>query len=307
MVFDTWKVPGMERRRIEPGHAFVILLALLAAIASSASSAAEEATLSPTGYVYLDVNGTPLPFQTHAAILEALRTGTVVEQKLMTRGVAQNTKLVLDVDGVRLHAVLRTINVSEREKTTSKRIIIKYRDSWQFEIAAYELSELLGIGRVPPVVERTIDGVPGSIQIWMEGTTPEDLMVEDDRLDPPDKTFWNRQKSIMLVFDALIANSDRNQGNLLIDQNWNIWFIDQTRAFRETSVLIDKDHIKTCERSLFRALQETSDEAIRERVESYLTSGEMKKLLRRHGKLVNHIEKMIEENGLANVLYDLDP
>lgn len=297
----------MRLRRTQPGSAVILLLALLATTAPSAPSAAEEATLSPTGYVYLDVGGRPLPFQDHAAILEALRTGTVVEKKLMTRGVARNTKLVLEVDGVRFHAVFRTIDVSEREKTTSKRIIIKYRDSWQFEIAAYELSELLGIGRVPPAVERTIDGVPGSIQIWMEGTTPEDLMVKDDRLDPPDTTSWIRQKSIMLVFDALIANSDRNQGNLLIDKDWNIWFIDQTRAFRETSVLIDKEEITTCERSLFRALQETTDDAIRARVESSLTSGEMTKLLRRHDKLVKYIEKLIEKNGEANVLYDLDP
>jgi hypothetical protein len=297
----------MRLRRIQPGGAFILLLALLATTAPSAPSAAEEGTLSPTGYVYLDVDGKPLPFQDHAAILEALRTGTIVEQKVMSRGVAQNTKLVLEINGVRFHAVFRKINVSEREKTTSKRIIIKYRDSWQFEIAAYELSELLGIGRVPPAVERTIDGVPGSIQIWMEGTTPEDLMVKDDRLDPPDKTSWMRQKSIMLVFDALIANSDRNQGNLLIDKDWNIWFIDQTRAFRETSVLIDKDDITTCERSLFRALRDTTDDAIRERVESSLTSGEMTKLLRRHEKLVKHIEKLIENNGETNVLFDLAP
>lgn len=296
----------MRLRRIQSGGAFVLLLALLATTAPSAPSAAEEATLSPTGYVYLDVDGEPLPFQDHAAIIEALRTGTIVEQKVMSRGVAQNTKLVLESEGVSFHAVFRTIDVAEKEKTGSKRMVVKYRDSWQFEIAAYELNELLGIGRIPPVVERIINGTPGSIQIWMEETTPEDILVKEGHLDPPNTTSWLQQKSIMTVFDALIANSDRNQGNLLIDTHWNIWFIDQTRAFRETSALIDKDHLKTCERSLFQALQQTSDNAIRERVESYLTSGEMKKLLRRHSKLVDHIEKLIENNGEANVLYDLD-
>jgi len=286
---------------------WVLLLAALALGTPESPVAAADLPLSPTDYVYLDVNDKPLPFQDHDAILEALRTGTVVEQKVMSRGVARNSKLVLDVDGVRFHAVFRTINVSEREKTTSKRIVLMYRDSWQFEIAAYELSELLGIGRVPPVVERTINGVQGSVQIWMEGTTPEDLMVKEDRLEPPNMTSWIQQKSIMVVFDALIANSDRNQGNLLIDKDWNIWFIDQTRAFRETSVLIDKQILETCERSLWRSLQDTTDDAIRSRVEGYLTSAEMTKLLRRHGKLVKHIEKLIEKNGEANVIYDLVP
>jgi len=283
-----------------------LLLAALAVAMPGSRVAAAGLPLSPAGYVYLDVDGKPLPFQDDAAILDALRTASVIEQKVMSRGVAQNSKLLLEIDGVRFHAVFRTINLSEREETGSKRIILTFRDTWMFEIAAYELSELLGIGRVPPVVARTIDGVPGSIQIWMEETTPEDLMVKDGRLDPPDTTSYLQQKSIMLVFDALIANSDRNQGNLLIDRDWNIWFIDQTRAFRETSALIDKEEIKTCERSLYQALRETTDEAIQERVESYLTSDEMTKLRRRHGKLVKYIEKLIENQGEANVLFDLD-
>lgn len=43
-----------------------------------------------------------------------------------------------------------------------------YRDAAIFESAAYELSRLLGLGRVPPVVERSIDGQKGTLQIWMQ-------------------------------------------------------------------------------------------------------------------------------------------
>ena len=36
----------------------------------------------------------------------------------------------------------------------------------------------------------------------------------------------------MRVFDELIANTDRNLGNMLIDRQWKLWLIDHSRAFR---------------------------------------------------------------------------
>jgi hypothetical protein len=271
----------------------------LAALASAGDS------LYPTDYVYLDVDGTPLPFQDHETILEALRTASVVEQKLMSRGVAQNIKLLLEYEGVRFQAALRVIDVTEKEETGSARMVVKYRDSYIFETAAYELNELLGIGRIPPTIDRRIDEHKGSVQIWMEGTAPEDMLLEEDRLHPPDRGYWWRQKNIMFIFDALIANTDRNQGNLLIDDDWNLWFIDHTRAFRETSILFNTKEIKTCERGLWAALQNTDEDAIREVLEPYLTSKEISNLFLRRKKLIKHIAKRIKKKGEDKVLYDL--
>lgn len=266
---------------------------------------AEVPSLYPTDYVYRDVEGNPLPFQDIPSILEALRSGKVVESKVMSRGVASNLKLTLEHRQARFHAVLRMIDITEKEETGSLRMVVKYRDSHIFEVAAFELNELLGIGRVPPTTSRRVDGVQGSIQIWMEGMTPEDIMLEEDRLRPPDREFWWRQKGVMWVFDALIANTDRNQGNLLIDEDWNLWFIDHTRAFRETSVLFDADELNHCERGLWNALQSTSDEAIRERLEPYLESEELKKLFLRKKKLIKHFRKRIRKKGEEKVLYTL--
>ena len=280
-------------------------LILFAGIIFVHSVATAGPSLYPTDYVYLDVNGKPLPFQDHATILEALRTATVVDEKLMSRGVAHNIKLLLEHEGVRFQAVLRLIDVTEKEEAGSLRMVLKYRDSYIFEVAAYRLDELLGIGRIPPTVERRIDEHKGSVQIWMEGTTPEDLLLEQDRLHPPDRATWWRQKNIMSIFDALIANTDRNQGNLLIDDDWNLWFIDHTRAFRETSLLFDVNDIKTCERGLWTALQNTDEDAIREVLEPYLTSKELSKLFLRRNKLIKHIAKRIKKNGEDTVLYNL--
>ncbi len=287
----------MTLRQDRRAHGLVLsVVVVLLAVALGPIEAAEP-SLYPTGYIYLDTDGAPLPFQDHATIREALRTGSVVEQELMSRGVAHNIKLVLEYGGVRFHAVLRMVNVSEKEETGSQRMVVKYRDSYIFEVAAYELNELLGIGRIPPAVRRTIGGHEGSVQIWMEETTPEDLMLEKGELDPPDRADWWRQKTIMWIFDALIANTDRNQGNLLIDNDWNLWFIDQTRAFRETSVLFDINEIETCERRLWTALKNTDKDMIRKRLEGYLTSKELKKLLLRRDRLLKHIGKKIKRRS----------
>ena len=292
--------PRQDRR----DRLIVLLTAAFVMAATLNFSQAADPSLYPTDYVYLDIDGEPLPFQDHATIQKALRTGSVVHQKLMSRGVANNIKLILEYQDVRFHAVLRVVDVTEKEKAGSHRMMLKYRDSYIFEVAAYQLNELLGIERIPPTVERTVAGQIGSAQIWMERTAPEDVLLEKGELIPPDMADWWRQKTVMWVFDALIANTDRNQGNLLIDDDWNLWFIDHTRAFRETQKLFGIEELETCERRLWAALQNTGEDAIRKRLEGYLTSKELTKLSLRRNKLVKHFRKKIKKHGEDRVLYD---
>ena len=42
-------------------------------------------------------------------------------------------------------------------------------EGWKYEIAAYLLDKRLGVGMVPPTVEKALDGSPGSCQLWIEG------------------------------------------------------------------------------------------------------------------------------------------
>ena len=62
------------------------------------------------------------------------------------------------------------------------------------------------------------------------------MMDEGDRLKkkigPPDLQRWNASMQMVRLFDQLIANTDRNLGNLIITNDWSIWAIDHTRAFR---------------------------------------------------------------------------
>jgi hypothetical protein len=274
-----------------------------------AAAASSEEHPAHAAYQWLDVDGKPLPFQDHAAICEALRTATVISRKKIGRGVGGAEKLVLEHEGTRFHAAFRTVDVTVRPPPSggTTRPTLKYRDAAIFEVAAYELSELLGLGRVPPAVERQIGDVNGSVQIWLEGTLPEVEMVEQGTLKPPDEPRWRRQKQVMRAFDSLIANTDRNQGNLLIDSEWNIWLIDHTRSFRRSTRLLYVDRLSGCERRFWTALNEVSEDEITQRLDPYLERLEITNLLRRRLHLIRHFEQLIERTGEDAVLFDLPP
>ena len=283
----------------------VLALAALAA-ASALAQPQEQRLIAPASYLFLDVEGRPLPFQDHATICEALRSGTVISREPIGRGVAGAERLVLEHGGVRFRAAFRTVDVKvSSEPVSGAKRPKDYRDAAIFESAAYELSELLGLGRVPPAVPRRIDERAGTVQIWLEGTRPEVELLEQGALTPPDEARWRRQKQVMRVFDSLIANNDRNQGNLLIDAEWDIWLIDHTRAFKQSSELFEREKLTSCERGLWSALQGLDETVIRERLGPYLENREIASLLRRREKLLDHLQGLIEKEGEEAVLFDL--
>ncbi len=285
------------------------LLALLVLVAASLAGTgiASAGEPAPSVYRWLDVDGRPLPFQDHDSIREALRSATIVGQESIDRGVGGSVKLVLEHEETRFHAVFRVIDRTEKGAASSTRGRVTFRDSYLFEVAAYEVDQMLGIDRVPPAVRRTVDGRAGSVQIWIEATTPEVVLRREGRLEPPDIRNWRRQKQVMWVFDALVANTDRNRGNVLIDRDWRLWFIDHTRAFDESTRLLRVERITACDRQLWMALGMIDEAAIRQRLEPYLTGKQISRWLRRRVKLVNHLQKQIDKHGEDAVLFDLNP
>jgi len=286
----------------------ILLMIVLVALSSGDARVAHaESPTGIDGYIWLDVNDEPLPFQDDATIQEWMRSAKVISREKVGRGIAGVEKLVLEYEGIQFHAAFRSVDVTVRKTAPRgvERSTKKYRDAAIFESAAYELSELLGISRVPPVVGRSVGADTGTVQIWMEETRPEVVLIQGDQLRPPDRLRWNQQKQIMFFFDNLICNSDRNQGNLLIDRSWNIWFIDHTRAFKRSSRLIYSDKLTACERRLWKSLNEVDEQTLRERMDSYLEGQEISNLLTRRRKLIRHIQSLIKKNGEAVVLFDL--
>jgi hypothetical protein len=286
----------------------VVLTALAMTTLAAAQPAVADGIRPPTDHVWLAPDGEPLPFQAIEDIRLALREGRVLSREKIGRGIAGAERLELEYQGTLFRAAFRSTDITRIAPSAgSINKPSEYRDSSIFELAAFELSLMLGLQRVPPVVKREIDGVDGTLQLWLEESTPEDILIQQGKLRPPNVARWNQQKQVMYVFDNLIGNSDRNQGNLLIDGAWNIWFIDHTRAFRRTSELLSGDGMVACDRQLWQRLQEIDPKEMRRRLDPYLETKELAKLLTRHQKILRLLGKSIKAKGEDAVLFDLQP
>jgi hypothetical protein len=81
------------------------------------------------------------------------------------------------------------------------------------EIAAYRLSEAIGLKLVPPTVERTLEGEVGSLQLFVPGMKSlKDLPLARP---PVSRDALDR----LFAFDHILANVDRcSPGNLLVGE-----------------------------------------------------------------------------------------
>jgi hypothetical protein len=178
---------------------------------------------------------------------------------------------------------------------------VGFVDSYLSELAAYELSRLLGLNFVPPVVKRKVKKM-GSLQLWVEGATTEADRLRGD-IEPPDAERFNQQVEVMRVFDNLIANTDRNPGNMIIDPDWRVWFIDHTRSFAGFKELREPKKITRCERGLWQKLQSVSDAEI-ERAVKKTAPKYIPQLLIRRRLVVEKIRELIATEGEDKVIFD---
>ncbi len=259
---------------------------------------------------WVDPDGKPLPFQTGEEVEKFLRTAEVISIENIPTGITHPRKVLLEKEGIRMHAIFRDVHEARRVATLSDGSTkFDFRDDAIFESAAYELGKLLGLDTVPPAVERRIRGKKGTLQAWIEKAMTERGM-RSDNIQPPSKgTYdgwrWIMQWQMIHIFDNLIYNEDRSQDNVLIDPNWRLWMIDHTRAFRRWKALIYPEKILYCERSLWEKLQTLDEAVVKERLKDFLSPREINGLLERRRLLVEHVQNLIDEHGEGGVLYTM--
>jgi hypothetical protein len=108
----------------------------------------------------------------------------------------------------------------------------------------------------------------------------------------------------MYVWDELIQNRDRNQGNVLWTNDWTLWLIDHTRAFRLGRQLLKPEQLTRCDRGLLERLRELTPAGLAQAVGVSLTSDEQAAVLARRALLVTHFEQRIARLGETVVLFD---
>ncbi|MGB9445864.1 MAG: hypothetical protein WBR26_12745, partial [Candidatus Acidiferrum sp.] len=176
-------------------------------------------------------------------------------------------------------------------------------DSYKYNIAAYTLAELIGFDDMMPVyVERKWNGQTGSLSWWLPVKMDDQERVER-KLEPPDKDAWNNQMYKIRVFDQLVYDTDPNLTNVLIGEDWKLWRIDFSRAFRTYKELKDPKNLVRCNRQLFEKLKALNANELAEKTKPYLTKDEVKAVMVRRDKIVELFQKLITEKGENEVLY----
>src|SRR5260370_1267452 len=104
------------------------------------------------------------------------------------------------------------------------------------------------------------------------------------------------------VFDELIYDTDANLTNVLIGEDWKIWRVDFSRAFRRSKDLRDPNDLVRCDRQLFEKLKTLDGTELTEKTKNYLNKDEVKAVMERRDKIVMQFQKLISEKSEKEVL-----
>jgi hypothetical protein len=90
---------------------------------------------------------------------------------------------------------------------------------------------------------------------------------------------------------------------VLIGENWQIWRIDFSRAFRLNKEPKSPKDLVRCDRQLLEKLKALDGNTLAEKAKHYLTKDEVKAVMARRDKIVAQFQTMIAEKGEKEILY----
>jgi hypothetical protein len=293
-----------SRRR---GDSFMTLSSILSLIVLSLSPFVMERqpVLAETTLVQADSQKAENePKLSREEMRQFLLKAKVIAFKRSSEGVTRPYRLTLSDGRITHDGGFQTIDVHKNVETLSDgRVEINFRDSYHYNIAAYELAKLMGLQSMMPVtVERKWEGKTGSLTWWIKKKMNEKERLQKG-LHPPDPEAWNNQMFRKRVFANLVGDSDQNITNILIGENWEIYMIDFSRAFRLQDELVETDLVR-CDRRLMERMRQLDADAIKRAVKSHLNKAEIQAVLKRRDKLIAHFEKLAAQEGENEVFYE---
>jgi hypothetical protein len=175
-----------------------------------------------------------------------------------------------------------------------------FMESYKSEIAAYKMDRMLDMHMVPPIVERKVDGMTGAAIFWVDNVTGWSVAKPPQGPEPT----WSRQLTRMKMFDLLIANIDRNQGNLIYDADWHLILIDHSRAFIDKKDLKGIAPLGRVDRQLWEKMQALTMEDLDRGLEKWVGEKEKKALLVRRDLMAKNIQQLVAKSGAKFVFYE---
>jgi hypothetical protein len=240
---------------------------------------------------------------TREQIKQFLLTAKVVKSEHAKKGITETLRLTLSDGTVTHDASFQKIDEHKATMQLASGTEVGFVDSYKYNIAAYQLAELLGLDDMVPVyVERSWKGDSGSLSWWLPVKMDERERVAQ-KIAVPDPDAWNNQMYKVRVLDQLVYDIDANLTNVLITDDWKIWRIDFTRAFRLHKEVKSTADLSHCDRQLFAKLKALNPDELAEKTKHYLTKDEVKALMARRDKFVEQFQKLIAEKGEKEVLY----
>jgi hypothetical protein len=245
------------------------------------------------------------PQLTEDQMRQFLLTAKVIAAKSTPKGITGALRLTLSDGKITHDAGFQSIDESKAKfEGFDGTVEYNFRDSYKYDIAAYELAKLLGLGDMMPVtVARKYEGKEGAVSWWLPV-----MMDEAERLkkkvSPPNVDAWNNQMHKKRVFAELVYDTDSaNVTNVLISKDWHLWMIDFTRAFRLQHELRNPKNLVRCDRQLLENLRRLDEKQVTEKTGAYLTKPEIQAVMARRDKIVKLFEQLIAKLGEDAVLY----
>jgi hypothetical protein len=174
-----------------------------------------------------------------------------------------------------------------------------YRESYKSEIAAYELDKVLALDMFPPAVERRLDGELGAAVMWISPAKSFKQLGGVPHPPPVQLERWNRQIVRAKMIDNLIANTDPNLGNWLVDPSWNVVLIDHSRAFTATQKMTHE--MTRIDADLWTRMQALDRNSLGVALGSWISTDEMGALLRRRDKMKSIVDALVARRGVDAV------
>ena len=173
-------------------------------------------------------------------------------------------------------------------------------ESYESEIAAYELDKLLGLGMVPPTVEKRIAGDVGAAIMWAAPTRSFREIGGPPTAPVAQLARWNYQLIRAKMFHNLIYNKDPNLGNWLVDPAWNLILIDHSRAFTTPRRMVHE--LTRVDQDLWDRFMALDGATLKATLGKWLLGdGHIRAILERRDQMAQDIEALVAERGKAAV------
>jgi hypothetical protein len=221
---------------------------------------------------------------------EFLLTAKVVNSEAGLAGVTKPQMLTLHKDGMQIDALFNTESTEIRGgRGPNKNRMLNAADRWQYEVAAYKLDRILGLGMVPVAVERNIDGQVGALIFRTKGLISL-LQKNNEKITADGWCPLQPQHELMYVWDTLIYNEGRTQQNVTYTApDWMLRLIGQSRSFRtyrDKPPYVRERKLRMTQEMANR-LKSLDSEQLTAELGEYLNRDQIRALLRRRNLLIN--------------------